>query len=135
VTHLYISQSYSFEGIPTELLDFSLEELSSTFSLLLDSTGFSELEDTSFFSELEDSSTFTELEDSAAFIELDDSSTLAELEESSTFAELLLDFALLLDTLVSLLLDCGVTLDEDSSQSSQMLDEERIASLETGVTF
>ena len=99
------------------LLDTSLEELSATFSLLLDSTGFSELED------------------SAAFIELDDSSTLAELDDSSTFAELLLDFALLLDTLVSLLLDCGVTLDEDSSQSSQMLDEERIASLESGLTF
>jgi hypothetical protein len=73
----------------------TLEEVSSTFSLLLDSTGFSELEDTSFFSELEDSSTFTELDDSALFTELDDSSTLAELDDLSPGSEslLLLDFA------------------------------------------
>ena len=41
------------------------------------------------------------------------------------FAELLLDLVLLLDTLVSLSLDFGVTLDEDSSsQSSHTLEDE-----------
>jgi len=41
------------------------------------------------------------------------------------FAELLLDLVLLLDTLVSLSLDFGVTLDEDSSsQSSHTLEYE-----------
>ena len=104
---MQLSSVFVLHGWTTELLDTSLEELSTTFSLL----------DSTSFSELEDSSTFTELDD------------------SSTFAELLLEFALLLDTFVSLELDCGVTLDEDSSQSSQMLDEERITSLESGLTF
>jgi hypothetical protein len=48
---------------------------------------------------------------------------ICELDEDST--ELLLDLVLLLDTLVSLSFDFGVTLDEDpSSQSSHTLDDE-----------
>ena len=46
-------------------------------------------------------------------------------EFDEDFAELLLDLVLLLDTLVSLSLDFGVTLEEDaSSQSSHTLEDE-----------
>jgi hypothetical protein len=48
---------------------------------------------------------------------------ICELDEDST--ELLLDLVLLLDTLVSLSIDFGVSLEEDpSSQSSHTLDDD-----------
>ncbi|MCQ2063403.1 MAG: hypothetical protein MJY99_08735 [Fibrobacter sp.] len=138
---MQLSSVFVLQDWTTELLDTSLEELSSTFSLLLDSTGFSELEDTSFFSELEDSSTFTELEDSAAFIELDDSSTLAELDDSSTFAELLPAAPSLDDDFspLPLLLDSTLPeLDEDFSSLEELpstafsLDEDSFGSADCG---
>jgi hypothetical protein len=57
---------------------------------------------------------------------------IAKVTELDDTAKLLLDLALLLDTLITLLLDCGVTLEEDdfaelldkSSQSSHSLEEE-----------
>ena len=91
---------------PALLLDssLSLEDEFDESSLLLDSS-------TALMSEDEELRV-TEEEDS--FLTLEDD-----------FTELLLDLVLLLDTLVSLSLDFGVTLDEDSSsQSSHTLDDE-----------
>jgi hypothetical protein len=96
------------------------EEFSKTM-LLLDSS--LSLED-----EFDESSLL--LDSSTALMSEDEELRVMEVEDSfltldEDIAELLLDLVLLLDTLVSLSLDFGVTLDEDSSsQSSHTLEDE-----------